>query len=180
MASRVLVRRELSDVHLLECDPQTGAAVNTWRGAVVLLFSGLAGSAGMLVWVLLLVPDWLESRKTLEPDGEALTSLFVLAEGAGIMLGAVFLAGRLTARWLTTPQEAEQIARSGRWRMIPLHFVTGILLISVRWLIGEKRGLWTIEHIGTSILGLLLIALAVYEAWVHWVPSWFAKTHRVR
>ena len=132
--------------------------MNTWRGFVVMVVSAVVGFAAMFGWLVLHATRLLGQTWP--------TSAFL--ELLGVLLAGIFTSGRLAARLLIGRIAGEEVAASGRWRLVPLHFVTGLVLVGSRFVAGGG-GRWTWDHVASMALGLALIGWAVQEAWVYWI-----------
>ena len=143
--------------------------METWRGGVVILIAGLAGSAGMVLWFIMLQAQWTPVQMSLPPDKADMAQFFSIVEGLSLMLGSAFGAGRITARLLIHPQASEEIAASGRWRMIPLNLCTGMFLVISRFAVFPMSSLWTWDHVLTLSLGTILVCMSLNQALTHWL-----------
>ncbi len=106
--------------------------MNTWRGAVVIVVSGLVGSVAMIAWLFLCLPRWEAFGEALGAESADMVDLLALLGGLGLMLGSILASGRVTAFLLIGRSAEKEIAASGRWRLVPLQFATGTLLTFAR------------------------------------------------
>src|SRR2546430_17308961 len=114
----------------------------------VILAAALAGFAAMMAWLVFAYPQWRAASEQLGRSD--LLESAALVELLAVFMAAIFAAGEVAARFLAGAAAAAEMRSSGRWRLVPLRFVAGLLLVFARLWAGGPAASWTVERTVTT------------------------------
>jgi hypothetical protein len=131
----------------------------SWRWLVVATIAAVCSFGSLMAW-LFSNADLVGKRGP--------WPLALHLELFGTFFGMIFSSGRIAARLLINEAAGEEVARSGRWRLVPLQFITGLVLVGSRFTdAGSVR--WSVGHVVNILFGVALMAWASWDAWRYWV-----------
>ena len=143
--------------------------MQTWRGFVVILVAAIGGFAAMFTWLVMFA---------LPEDGHDVDP-FASLEGTAVCMAGIFYSGQAAARLLIGTRDSEEIARSGSARLVPLHFLLGVIFIAARPIAGF-RPLWTWRYGVVVALGLGLLSWAGFDLWRYLIKPYLHQRARRR
>lgn len=117
-----------------------------WRGFLVLLLTGLAGSVALIAWVL-----------TLPPPPHAKAHALAPLEGTGWLLLAILVSGRFFSALILGRSASIEVTKTLGWRVALCEGVAGCSLLASTMEAGEV----TPEAAASVLLGMGLVVLSI-------------------
>ena len=117
-----------------------------WRGFLVLVLTGLAGSAALIAWLF-----------TLPPPPHAKAHALAPLEGTGWLLLAIMTSGRLFSALLLGRRAASEVTKTLGWRVALCEGVAGCALLASTIAAGEV----TPEAALSLLLGVGLVVMSI-------------------